>query len=613
LSPHAINMTSNEQNFISPRSPTDADLLAQFLPKHSAVVLVCDVVESVRWMEHDEDQAIACWSQFAAEVRERIAPAHEGRVVKSTGDGLMIEFQQAPQAVAAAHALHRLAKQGNERLAAQDPERQLHLRIGIHQAEVRKDAHDLYGHGVNLAARITTLAGPGEIIVTPEVRDYLTDSLDGEVEDMGECYLKHLSEPQRVYKVSQVEKVSLTASYATPQDLFPRMAVLPYRSRLNAPDDLGMGDLIADVVIERIAKCPNLRVISRLSTQAISDVLQLQSNAIQTHYCLSGYFHVDGSNLTVWSQATEISSGQVLWADTQRSDLKDLLAVDSQLAAGLSEKLLDTVFGEVARRSHRSPLPTISSASLMLGGISLLHRSQPQDHEHSLKVFEALQERHPRASDIGAWIGKWYVLNTTRGYTSDTHRDANQARTSMQKALRLDPGNGMAWAMQGFIECHLERDLQAARKSLDKAIEVNPSEPYGWLFLSVLDSFEGAAAKAVEHAKTAMDLAPLDPMRYYLESLAASSHIAAHNYSQAIELCESSLKRNRSHTSTWRAYIAALVGAGRLQQARVAAQTLMRLMPQYSVSQYQRQSVAADLPFGRNIAQALKTAGIPIN
>ena len=161
-------------------------------------ILVVDVVESVRLIQEDEGGAIQRWRTYAAEAADRIAPAFGGRLVKSLGDGLMIEFPSAPSAVQAALALQQLSLASNAGLA---DNRKMRVRIGVHVSPLIADARDIYGHGVNLTARLATLAGPDEIVVSAEVRDQLVPGVDADVEDLGECYLKHVTHPVRAFRV----------------------------------------------------------------------------------------------------------------------------------------------------------------------------------------------------------------------------------------------------------------------------------------------------------------------------------------------------------------------------------------------------------------------------
>ena len=168
------------------------------MPRSTKVLLVMDVVESVRIMEQDQDGFVRRWQQLVEEAEQNVLPRHGGRIVKSLGDGLMLEFASAQGCVKAAFALHQFARQANAGVPA---EHQMHLRMGGHLASFVTDQHDIYGTDVNLTSRVSTLAGPGETVVTADMRDQLAPMLDADVEDLGECHLKHVKEPVRAYRV----------------------------------------------------------------------------------------------------------------------------------------------------------------------------------------------------------------------------------------------------------------------------------------------------------------------------------------------------------------------------------------------------------------------------
>ena len=159
------------------------------------ILMVMDVVESVRLMEQDENDFVSRWQALVGQAEHQLLPLHGGRLVKSLGDGLMLEFNDALGCIRAGFALQELTRLDNKARAA---EQQLHLRIGAHLAEFVADRHDIYGSDVNLTARIAGLAGPGEFVMTAELRDRLAANLDADIEDLGDCYLKHVTEPVRV-------------------------------------------------------------------------------------------------------------------------------------------------------------------------------------------------------------------------------------------------------------------------------------------------------------------------------------------------------------------------------------------------------------------------------
>src|SRR5205814_2755191 len=175
-------------------SGTSSEAQWPMFRRAARTVVVVDLVESVRLIEQDEEDTVRRWQTFVGEVVTTLLPQHGGRLVKSLGDGLMVEFEAVPPAIQCALAMQQTIQQSN---VGRPSDRWMCLRIGAHVADVIVDEHDIYGSGVNLAARLATLAGPGEIVVSADVRHHLTAGLDADTEDLGECYLKHLQAPVR--------------------------------------------------------------------------------------------------------------------------------------------------------------------------------------------------------------------------------------------------------------------------------------------------------------------------------------------------------------------------------------------------------------------------------
>jgi class 3 adenylate cyclase len=233
------------------------------------VVLVVDLVESVRLMAGHEEAVVQHWRAFMDHASREVLPRHHGRLVKSLGDGLLAEFDEPVDAVRTALSLHQFFPSINRPLPA---DQQLHLRAGINASHLYVGEHDVYGHGVNLAARVAGLGEAGDIIVTAPVRDAIVDGVDGEVEDMGESYLKHWPEPVRTWRVHPVragqprwraEKPEAPAS-----DFRPSIAIIPFDARTPSPEHFVIGELIADGVIAQLSRSQDIRVIARLSTTA---------------------------------------------------------------------------------------------------------------------------------------------------------------------------------------------------------------------------------------------------------------------------------------------------------------------------------------------------------
>jgi adenylate cyclase len=586
----------------------DADTLA---PSELRVVLVCDVVESVRWMEQDEDNAVTRWQAFTQHVRNTIVPAHKGSVVKSTGDGLMLEFSKALNAVAAATAMQKLAVETG---ALQNAQSQMQLRIGIHQTKARRDAYDLYGQGVNLAARITNLAGPGEIFVTPEVRDYLTDCLDGEIEDMGECYLKHVSAPQRVYRVGEASAISQFSKKLLVHDkLSPTIAVLPFLNKSAHASLNAIGDLIADGVIARFTRSNALKVLSRYSTAPLQDAkfdVQTMKALLNADYVLRGDFTQQEQRVFVSFELATTTDGVVVFANRDKTDLSDLFEIDSSCCRSIAESVLNTIFDEELKQALTKPLPNLQSYTLYLSGVAALHRSTKFEHDHGEVALQHLIDRHPSSVEPAAWLAQWLAIKTNRGMVDDVKSVKARINTLLSRAIDIQPTNSFVHAIKGLSTAYFEQDFARAEDHYDTALGLNPNEYLGWLYKATLMAWTDRGGEAALAAEKAIELSPIHPMRYYIQSLAALPFVVAGRYDEAEALCKASLKSNKTHSSTYRLLACAQVLNGKTQDARETIGRMRKIEPSMNIDTFLARYPGKDSRFKAVYANALTVAGL---
>ncbi|WFU18325.1 adenylate/guanylate cyclase domain-containing protein [Bradyrhizobium sp. CB3481] len=605
------------------------------LVRQETVVLLVDLVESVRLMREHEAFTVRRWADFVGIVSTEILPRYRGVLVKSLGDGLLARFETVPEAADAAAAMHRA-------LAAQNiglPEDQhFNLRAGINAAMAWSDGIDIYGTGVNLAARLATLAGPGETIASASAheqlaaalaslaepgetigsataRDELTHGVDASCEDLGECILKHFDKPVRAYRVgppSQVSSLTRRRDYGTAMQ--PTIAVIPFSARSDSPALFDVGNLIADSVIWRLSKAADLKVISRLSTAVfrgrVDDVGEVSAHLGAT-YVLSGAYVADEGKLLVTAELSEARNKQVVWTDRLNGEVGDLLRPESELANRIAQTVHLSVLDAEVEHILTQPLPTLESYSLLLGSIKLMHRSSKEEFLQTRKILDELINRHSRIAAPRAWLGNWYILQVTRGWSQDRNREAAEALSTTHAALDRDPSDALALATEGFVYCHLLKDLETARKRCNEAVNANPSHALGWLYLGTVNAFIGEGKAAVDATRRAMELSPLDPQRYYFESLGATAELAAEQYENAERLARSSLVLHRMHSSTWRALTISLVAQDRMDEAREALAKLRQLEPQLTVERYLARIPNAALEIGRRWACCLAMAGLP--
>jgi class 3 adenylate cyclase/tetratricopeptide (TPR) repeat protein len=605
------------------------------LVRQETVVLLVDLVESVRLMREHEASTVGRWADFVRIVSTEILPRHRGILVKSLGDGLLVRFEAVPDATDAAAEMHQTLAARNVGI----PEDQhFHLRAGINAAMAWSDGIDIYGTGVNLAARLATLAGPGETIASASaheqlvaalaglanpgetigsaaVRDELTHGVDAWCEDLGECILKHFDKPVRAYRVgpaSPIPSLAVRRDYGTV--MHPAIAVIPFSARSETPALFDVGNLIADNVIWRLSKAADLKMISRLSTAVFrgraNDVGEVSAHLGAT-YVLSGAYVANAGQIMVTAELSEARNNQVVWADRLNGEIGDLLRPESELGDQIAKAVHFAVLDAQVEHILTQPLPTLESYSLLLGSIKLMHRSSKEEFLQTRRILDELINRHSRIAAPRAWLGNWYILQVTRGWSEDRKREANEALSATHAALDRDPSDALALATEGFVYCHLLKDLETARKRCNEAVNVNPSHALGWLYLGTVNAFKGEGKAAVEATRRAMELSPLDPMRYYFESLGATAELSAHQYGDAEKLARSSLMLHRMHPSTWRALTISLVSQGRMDEAREALAKLRHIEPQLTVERYLARIPNAELETGREWARCLAMAGLP--
>ena len=593
---------------------TPADMLLLALPRSQKVVLVMDLVESVRLMAANEAGTIGRWRLFIGQASVHVLPQHRGRLVKSLGDGLLAEFEDPREAVQASLTLHRLLGKGND---GHPQDQHMVLRGGINSSHIYTDQLDIYGSGVNLAARLATLAGPGETVVSSSVRDALTDGLDASIEDLGDCYLKHIEQPVRAWRIAEAGRLPPTqAPRADHASLQPVIAVIPFASRAIEAEHLAVGDMIADGVIARLGKARGVQLISRLSTGAFRD---RSTGPEQIHAHLGAQYAVCGSyalldqRVAVTVELVNTPSGRLMWTDRLALPLADLFAPQSELCFTIAERVHAAIMDAELHQASTQPLPTLRSYSLLLGAVSLMHRASFREFDHARLMLERLMEMHNRHAIPCAWMAKWYVLKAAQGWSADPAKDAAMALASCERALENDPRSALALAVTGQVHGYLRKDLDAAERLYRQALANDPHESLAWLWLGMNSGFKGESEQAADATEKALALSPLDPLRYYYESLAASAAVAAGRYERTITLAENSLRLNQTHSSTYRALAIAQALSGRQVEARRTVSRLLLLEPEFTVSRFlQRMPGASAAPaYARTLAEALRSAGLP--
>lgn len=577
------------------------------LPRARRAIVVVDVVESVRLMQGREAEVIERWRRFVNEIRTQVLPAFEGRLVKSLGDGLLLEFERVPVAVACAAELHRrVARYNDER----SPEAAIRLRIGAHVAEVVIDELDIYGVGVNLAARLGSLAGPDETVVSAEVRDELVPGLDAEPADLGLCWLKHLDEPVRAYRLGDAAPRRVPHS---PLALRPCLAILPFSSV--GEDGVGaLGQLIADEVHALLEPSRYVALISRLSVAAIAG-RQLPVGSLHRHlgadYAVLGEVGGGGGRTEVTVRLLHTHTGEQLAQHVVDCSTTAARQPGSGVALEIAAAISNAVLNREIERVRHLPLPNLEAHALLVGSVALMHKLSLADFLRARVLLDALEQRAPRHALPKAWLARWHVFRVVQGWSENLAEDRRRADDLVRRALDADPESPLAMTIAGSIAVGLRQDPEEARSLYDAALALNPQEPLAWLLRGTAHAFLGDGSQAMSDVRRAMALSPLDPMSFFFDAHAAGAALVAGDYAMAIAFAQRSLRANRLHTSTYRSLAIAQALSGQLDDARRTVAELLVREPGLTVERFLERSPGARYEHGQRFAQALRQAGLP--
>jgi adenylate cyclase len=571
-------------------------------------LLALEISEAGDLREDDAREVVSQWRKLQDSIAKDVLPAAGGRLVRRLENGQLIAFPEAHAAVTAAFNIQKACEES----ARQNLAPQLLPRIGIQMGEVLADGNDLYGRNVGLAPRLAGIAGPGEIVVSASVRDELTPALDADIEDLGECYLKEISEPLRVYRLGPPGPRPVIETSDTADDLRPTIAVIPFAAHGSAQQ--AIGEILAEEVIAALSRSADLNVISRLSTTAFRGrraTLGEVSTHLKASYVLSGVYRVARRTLYLTVELAEAKSSRVVWAN----DMKGRVAGIGDGNEGLIDRIVAQASSaimarELERTQARAP-QTLESFTLLIGAIALMHRLSPQDFHRARDMLQAVLNRAPRLAVPRAWLAKWHVLRVWQGWSDDPAVDARLALDCTKRALDADAHCSLALAIDGFVHTNLLKALDVAQARYDLALGVNPNDSVAWLLKGMLHAFKGEGQQATKDTQRALRLSPLDPHRYFYDSLAASAALSAEQYERAIELARRSLRANRTHSSTHRVLAIAQWQLGRHDDARGTVKELLRLEPTLTVTNWLARSPSSEYAIGRLCANALREAGVP--
>ncbi|MFD2205916.1 hypothetical protein [Kiloniella antarctica] len=396
--------------------------------------------------------------------------------------------------------------------------------------------------------------------------------------------------------------------------ILPAVAVLPFLQSFNLEGDNILGDMLAEEVSRALSKSQLIDVISHLSSRNLNmRLLNLADvrRALNVEYVIHGSYRQDGERFHLDADFLDAESGRIIWSRQFSARMSDFLNGGQEIVADISRQIGQSILSTSIELATSKPLPEVASHALLVSGVSLMHRLKLASFARARPLIEEIIRKSPKHASLYAWLGKWYVLSVQQGWSHDIEKDCQIASDCTARALDLDPENSFSLAVDGLVQNNLLKEFNTALQRFDRAVDLNPNDALAWLLKGTLHAFVDEGEKAVSYTERARILSPLDPYKYYFESLSATALIANKQFAEGLLLVESSLRENKSHTSSLRAKIVALQGLGRNQEANDTAIKLLNLEPNLTITGYLEKHPAAGFKTGQEWAYALKEAGIP--
>jgi adenylate cyclase len=585
------------------------------LTRRLAAILVADAVGYSRLMEVDEAGTLKALNALRSELMYPIIADHHGRVVKLMGDGALVEFASAIDAVESAVKLQSALCARNAELPA---ERQLAFRIGINLGDVMVEGDDIYGDGVNVAARLEALAEPGGVYVSDIVRQSVGSRLELDFEDLGEHQVKNIARAVHVFRIHLAgDKVAselgsgTTLSVGIPHK--PSIAVMPFINLTGDADQEFFSDGITEDIITALSKIRWFFVIARNSVFAYKgrplDVKQI-ARELGVRYVLEGSTRKAGNRARVTAQLIDATTGNHVWAERYDGDLSDIFAIQDEMTQAIVGAIEPELGNAERERARRKPPDNLDAWSCYQRGLWHLFRFTKADNETAEGLFRRSAALDPGFSGpfMGlASVGYWNVLF---GYTDSPAEALANAFAAARTAVSLDDKDAMAhWAL-GRVYTQMG-ESEAAIAELETAVSINPSFAHGHFNLGWALVLAGRAEEALPHYDRALRLNPHDPLLWPLLVGRAVALIVLHRYEEAAG-CARRATRHPTANYVPPATLASVLGhLGDSEGARAAMEQVYRLRPDFSRSLLRRLWIFRNEADRACLLDGLAKAGVP--
>lgn len=540
------------------------------MERHLAAILAADVVGYSRLMERDEAGTLSALKAHRKDLIDPTIATHNGRIVKLMGDGTLVEFASVVDAVTCAVAI----QEGMAGRNAEAPnDRRLELRIGVHLGDIIVEGEDIYGDGVNLAARLEGLAEPGGICLSQQAFDQIETKLDLAYEDLGEQQVKNIRRPVRVYRVkatqTQPEHRNEMPSHSTMERL--AVAVLPFNNMSDDPEQEYFADGLTEDLITALTHWRSFPVIARNSCFAYKNKavdIKQAAHELGARYVLEGSVRKSGARVRIAAQLIDGANGHHLWAERYDRDLEDIFEVQDDMAQRIAAVVAPELDKAELQRSTDKRSEDLDAWDLCLRAKPLLREKTHDGNANARELLLRAISAKPNYADAYAGLAQSFNQDILIGAIEDSAALAAQAMEAARNAIRCDEAS--SWAHHELSTSY--QWLNRLDDALDEAriaVELNPNDAYALHALGNKSDLAGDP-NGIAYMEKAQKLNPEDAQRHTHLTFLARAYVAVGDYGAAIDRARQAIRRRPEYVAAHYVLAIALGHLGRLDEARAS-------------------------------------------
>ena len=564
-------------------------MLESRVERRLAAILAADVAGYSRLMGIDEEGTLLQLKTHRKELVDPKITEYRGRIVKTTGDGMLVEFVSVVDAVRCAVDIQRNMVERNTEVPT---ERRIEFRVGINVGDIISDNDDIYGDGVNVAARLETLADPGGIDVSRTVHDQVRDKLNFSFEDLGEQIVKNIARPIGVHRIdlsADTGPAVVTSTGAVLKPEFassrPSIAVLPFANMSGDPEQEYFADGISEDIITGLSKLHWFFVIARNSSFVYKgkavDVKRV-ARELGVRYVLEGSVRKGGNRVRITTQLIDAVTSNHIWADRYDGDLTDVFSLQDEITekvvAAIEPKLVEA---EGIRSQSRSP-EELGAWDMVIHANSLFWRLTKAETEAAADILKQAAERYPNYGPAHSILAFVLLISGYLGW-SILEQQLHKAARLAARAAQLDDSDPWAHLALGFV-AFVRRQTNVAALEFRRALELNPNFAAAHGYLGWTLAFDGQSEEATKHLQEAIRMSPHDPQNAIFNTGLAVTHYLTERYAEAVEYSSKALQQRSAFTAGYRIHVASLAQNGQIAEAREVLALLKEIHPDLSIA-----------------------------